>query len=160
MIINILFIFDECPTTIGYNCYKSDHYMELFDYLKQTGLFLFGDSNLNNLNYPYLVFLISTSLIGLLCVLLDFAYYNVTNGKSIFLLSYIGKMGTILMFLFWGIGAGIVGFLAVRLGLIAFTIQASIIMGLGWPLMFPRLYALASGNINNIEPEEEGPVEH
>lgn len=72
-----------------------------------------------------------------------------------FNLSYIGFKGTILMFLFWGLGAGIVGFLSSRLGLIAFTIQASILMGLGWPLMFPRLYSYTKTNINEIEPEEE-----
>lgn len=128
--------------------------MKILEYLKQSCLFLFGESNLEHLDYPYLIFLISTASIGLLCVLLDFAYYKTTKGKSIFNLSYIGNKGIILMFLFWGIGAGIVGFLSARLGLIAFSIQASIIMGLGWPLMFPRLYSFAKANINEIEPEE------
>ena len=128
--------------------------MKILEYIKQTGLFLFGEPSLEQLNYPYLIFLISTSSIGLLCVLLDFAYYKVTNGKSIFGLSYIGTKGIILMFLFWGIGAGIVGFLSSRLGLIALKVQASIIMGLGWPLMFPKLYSYAKTNIDDIEPEE------
>lgn len=133
--------------------------LNICEYLKQSFLFLFGECNLKDLNYPYLVFLISTSLIGLLCVLLDFAYYKTTKGKSIFNLSYIGTKATILMFLFWGIGAGIVGYLSSRLGLIAFSIQASIIMGLGWPLMFPRLYSYAKTNIDDIEPEESYIIE-
>lgn len=133
--------------------------IKILEYLKQSCLFLFGESTLDNLNYPYLIFLIATSAIGLLCVLLDFAYYKTTDGKSLFNLSYIGWKGTILMFLFWGIGAGIVGFLSARLGLIAFSIQASVIMGLGWPLMFPRLYSYTKTNISDIEPEESFIVE-
>ncbi len=128
--------------------------IKIIEYLRQSCLFLFGESNIEQLHFPYLIFLISTSVIGLLCVSLDFAYYKTTNGKSIFNLSYIGWKGTVLMFLFWGIGAGIVGFLASRLELIAFSIQASIILGLGWPLMFPRLYSYVKANINEIEPEE------
>ncbi len=128
--------------------------MKIIEYLRQSCLFLFGESNIGHLNFPYLIFLISTSIIGLLCVTLDFSYYKTTNGKSIFNLSYIGWKGIVSMFLFWGIGAGIVGFLASRLGLIAFSIQASIIIGLGWPLMFPRLYSYAKANIDEIEPEE------
>ena len=129
-------------------------FVKIGEYLEQSCLFLFGKSNIEHLNFPYLIFLISTSAIGLLCVTLDFAYYKTTNGKSVFNLSYIGWKGTILMFLFWGIGAGIVGFLAVRLELIIFSIKASIVMGLGWPLMFPRLYTYATAEINNREPEE------
>jgi len=89
-----------------------DNIIKILEYLKQACLFLFGESNTEHLNYPYLVFFISTASIGLLCILLDFAYYKTTNGKSIFNLSYIGIKGTALMFLFWGVGAGIVGFLS------------------------------------------------
>lgn len=136
--------------------------LKMIDYLNYTLLFLFGDVDLQQikqLNFPYLIFLFSTSFIGLLCVLLDFAYYKVTNGNSIFNLSYIGVGPTLLMFLFWGVGSGIVGFLSVRLDLFAFSINSSIVMGLGWPLVFPRLYKYAKENIENGVPEESSGVE-
>ena len=129
-------------------------YFKVLEYFEQSLLFLFGQSNIEHLNFPYIIFLISTSSIGLLCVFLDYAYYKITNGKSIFNLSYIGIKGTLLMFLFWGVGAGIVGYLSLRLNLIAFSVQASIIVGLGWPLLFPKLYEMAKINISEIEPEE------
>lgn len=132
-----------------------DTWSKILEYLKQLSLFIFGEPNLDHLNYPSLIFLLSTSVIGLLCVFLDFTYYKTTKGKSIFNLSYIGKKGVFSMFLFWGIGAGIVGFLSMRLELITDSVQASIIVGLGWPLIFPRLYSYANANINELEPEEE-----
>jgi hypothetical protein len=131
--------------------------MEVLEYFKLSFLFLFGDfptEQISDLRYPYLIFLISTASIGLLCVLLDFAYYKTTGGKSLFNLSYIGITSTLLMFLFWGIGSGIIGFLSVRLELIAFSIQASILMGLGWPLMFPKLYEYAKSNVNEKDLEQ------
>lgn len=128
--------------------------MKIIEYLKQAGLFLFGEANLDHLNYPYLIFLISTASVGLLCVLLDFAYYKTNKGKSLLNLVYIGTRDTLLIFLFWGIGSGIVGFLAVRLELMAFSIQASIIMGLAWPFLFPKLYSYAKANIEDGEIEE------
>ncbi|MCG8307416.1 MAG: hypothetical protein MI975_08485, partial [Cytophagales bacterium] len=108
---------------------------KILDYFSFGFLFLFGDfdpEHIKLLRFPYLIFLFSTSFIGLLCVLLDFAYYRVSGGNSIFKLSYIGFWPTVWMFLFWGVGSGIVGYLSVRLELIAFSIQSSIIVGLGW----------------------------
>ena len=131
------------------NCEK------ILEYINQTMLFLFGESDLTHLNFPYLVFFMSTSTIGLLCVLLDFSYYKTSKGKSLFGLSYIGWDGVFLMFLFWGIGAGIVGFLSARLGFIASTVEASIIMGLGWPLMFPKLYSYSKNQIEENDLEQE-----
>ena len=133
--------------------------MKMLEFLKQSCLFLFGDSNAVNLDYPYLVFLFSTTIIGLLCVFADFAIYKTTNGKSIFKLSYIGKQGTLLMFLFWGVGAGIVGFLSARLELVALSIQASVLTGLGWPLLFPKLVTYATTKFEEIEPEEDQTTE-
>lgn len=127
----------------------------LIEYLWVSALFLFGKDSHEHLNLPYLVFLISTALVGLFCVALDATNYKITQ-KSLFNLAYIGTKGTLLMFFLWGAGAGIVGYLAVRLGLIAFTIQASIIVGLGWPLIFPRIYSFAVSNIENIDVEEIG----
>jgi len=136
-----------------------DMFLNMLEYFRQTCLFIFGEASIEHLNYPYLVFFISTSAIGLLCVTLDFAYYKTSKGKSIFKLSYIEGESTFLVFLFWGIGAGIVGFLASRLELIAFSIQASITIGLGWPLMFPRIYEYSKSNMSELEPYESTTTE-
>lgn len=134
--------------------FMKELFANMFEYFRQTCLFIFGEPSIEQLNYPYLVFFISTSAIGLLCVTLDFAYYKTSKGKSIFKLSYIEGKSTFLVFLFWGIGSGIVGFLASRLELIAFSIQASITIGLGWPLMFPRIYEYSKSNMGELEPDE------
>lgn len=130
-----------------------DYLCSIWEYIRLSLLFLFGEATTDHLQLPYLVFLIATSLVGLLCVLLDFAYYKTTQ-KSLFNLSYIGFLATVWVFLFWGVGSGIVGFIALRLGLVAFTIQSSIVIGLGWPLLFPKIYEYAKTKVDEVEPVE------
>lgn len=86
-----------------------------------------------------LIFSIGSALMGLVAVVLDWVLYSV-KGRSVFDLSYGGGYITaIRLIVLWGVGAGIGGFLGSAAGILQITRAACIGVGVGWPLVLPRL---------------------
>lgn len=101
-----------------------------------------------------LVFAAGSAIMGFVAVLLDRIVYGV-RGRSIFHLGYGGgiiKTGGLI--LLWGIGAGFGGFLGSAASIVQFTRSACIGVGVGWPLILPRLIDSFTRDKDHQEPEE------
>ena len=85
---------------------------------------------------------ISSMVIGFLVVTLDFLIFR-QYGKSFLKLRYDSDKIYIL-FLTWGIGAGIGGFIGGLSGILTLTPQGSLAAGISWPAVLPRLLASAT----------------
>jgi len=79
------------------------------------------------------------AIMGLIAVILDRILYEV-RGRSILNLTYgDGILKTCWFLALWGLGAGVGGFLASAANIVQFTRAACIGVGVGWPLILPRL---------------------
>ena len=104
--------------------------------------FMLGDTGRIPTDYQgsaILLFSIGSALMGLAAVVLDWVLYSV-RGRSVFDLSYGRKLTTAgRLVLLWGVGAGIGGFLGGAASILQITRSACIGVGVGWPLVLPRL---------------------
>lgn len=90
-------------------------------------------------NVSISVFTVGSALMGLIVVALDWIIFSV-RGRSFFDLTYGKTTGnTIRLFCLWGIGAGIGGYLGSAASIVQLTRAACIGVGVGWPLILPRL---------------------
>ena len=89
-----------------------------------------------------LVFAAGCSIIATVFVTADLVSYLVNlsgERKSLLGLVYYSFWGSVLNFILWGIGAGLVGYLASIMQFSKLTIQASVIIGASWPYVLNRL---------------------
>ncbi|EMI4517035.1 hypothetical protein V6560_004666 [Vibrio parahaemolyticus] len=102
-----------------------------------------------------LAFAIASAIYGLLVVSLDFLIVKTLNKASILALSYIGYR-SFGMFVMWGLGSGIGGLLGAGFGIFEVNRTACIFVGVGWPLILPRLLSSANNELSTetIEIEE------
>ena len=99
-----------------------------------------------------LVFAAASAVMGLLSVFLDRTIYSV-QGRSVFNLSYGSGFSTSFrLILLWGIGAGIGGFLGAAFNLLQVTRAACIGVGVGWPLVLPRLVESFRNEPKDVQP--------
>lgn len=86
-----------------------------------------------------LVFATATAAMGLIAVILDRVVFSV-RGHSVFGFAYGSgfKTGARLILL-WGVGAGLGAFLGCAASIVQVTRAACISVGVGWPLILPRL---------------------
>ena len=82
------------------------------------------------------------ALMGVLVVLADLVYFLLLK-TSLLKLGYAGFWRTVLVFLLWGLGSGVVGVLGAVFGLFQVTLQAGVMVGLAWPVTLPRLLQAA-----------------
>ena len=102
-----------------------------------------------------LVFAAGSAIMGFIAVILDLVIYSI-RGSSIFHLGYGGgiiKTGRVIVL--WGFGAGIGGFLGSAANIVQFTRSACIGIGVGWPLILPRLIDSFSRDKDQQKPEEK-----
>ena len=86
-----------------------------------------------------LIFCAGSALMGFAAVVLDWVLYLV-RGRSVFDLTYgRGLTTAVRLVLLWGVGAGIGGFLGGAASILQITRSACIGVGVGWPLVLPRL---------------------
>jgi hypothetical protein len=105
-----------------------------------------------------LVFGVGSALFGLAAVLLDFIFFSVRK-RSIFDLSYGENYRNVLRLVcLWGLGAGVGGFLGAAAGILQLTRAACIGVGVGWPLILPRL--IDSFTRRQQEEEQTSEEEH
>jgi hypothetical protein len=102
----------------------------------------------------HLIFGAASSVVGLLVVTLDYIHYLVKR-KSFLNLSYNGA-GLILVFLLWGLGAGLVGLLGGVAGIFQETNIACLSVGIGWPSMIPRLLESSTSKEETQPATKEG----
>lgn len=114
---------------------------------------LFGDSGqLTGYKGPkVLVFAVASTFTAFVVVLLDRVIFSV-RGRSLFKLSY-GKSlsGTARLITLWSVGAGLGGLLGSQASIVQMTRYACITVGVGWPLILPRLIE----SITKREDEQE-----
>lgn len=96
-------------------------------------------------------FILVCMLMGCLIVLLDWLLYRAT-GKSALKLVY-GGGNTLRFFVFWGLGAGIGGYLGAATDILKLSLQGSIAAGVGWTLVLPRLMTSAKAEIEEEQPD-------
>jgi hypothetical protein len=102
-----------------------------------------------------LVFAVGSALMGLIAVLLDLVVFSV-RGRSFFNLSYGGRItNTMRLVCLWGIGAGVGGFLGAAASVFLVTRGACIGVGVGWPLILPRLIDSFAREEDQQTPEDE-----
>lgn len=101
-----------------------------------------------------LVFALGCAIMGLIAVFLDLIVYKV-RGRSIFHLTYGGGiLNTCWLIALWGLGAGVGGFLGSAASIVQFTRAACIGVGVGWPLILPRLIDSFTSDADLQEPED------
>jgi hypothetical protein len=102
-----------------------------------------------------LVFGVGSALFGLAAVVLDFILFSVRK-RSIFELNYGERAGNVVRLVcLWGLGAGVGGFLGAAAGILQLTRAACIGVGVGWPLILPRLI----DSFRRQQEEEQQPAE-
>lgn len=102
-----------------------------------------------------LVFSAGSALMGLIAVLLDWIVFSV-RGRSFFNLTYGKTLGnTVRLWCLWGVGAGVGGFLGSAGSIVQLTRAACIGVGVGWPLILPRL--IDSLIRDKEEEDQQGP---
>lgn len=97
--------------------------------------------------YAILVFSITSSFFGMLVVILDALVVKTLNKNSFLKLSYPGWKG-FLVFLLWGVGAGIGGFLGAAIDVFEINRIACVVVGTSWPLILPRLLSTANNELS------------
>lgn len=103
---------------------------------------------------PVLVFAISSGIIGVLVIILDFLMSLIARDS---VLNLTHRWSTLPMFvLVWGFGAALVSFLGVAFSILQITLQAAVIAGVAWPVLMTRIVSSALGK---AEPEETGEPE-
>ncbi len=85
-----------------------------------------------------LVFTAGSALMGVVAVLLDSVVFLVRR-HSFFSLTYSRPLNAVRLICLWGVGAGFGGFLGSAGSIVQFTRAACIGVGVGWPLILPRL---------------------
>jgi hypothetical protein len=85
----------------------------------------------------HLIFGTASAIVGVLVITLDCIHYSV-KGKSFLSLSYHG-VRSLSVFILWGFGAGLVGLLGGAISIFQENLQACVSVGVGWPLIIPKL---------------------
>lgn len=98
--------------------------------------------------FAILAFALASSFFGTLVVILDSLIVKTLNKNSFLKLSYPGWRG-LLVFLLWGVGAGIGGFLGAAIGIFEINRIACVMVGTSWPLILPRLLSTANSELSS-----------
>ncbi len=98
---------------------------------------------------PVLVFAISSGIIGVLVVTLDFLM-SLIGRDSLLNLTHNWKTLPVFI-LIWGFGAAGVSFLGAGFSVLEVTLQAAVIAGIAWPVLITRIVSSAGGK---AEPDE------
>jgi hypothetical protein len=115
---------------------------------------LFGDKGqLTGYQGPtILAFALACSMMALIAVLLDRVIFEV-RAKSIFNLAYGNRVrDTVRLLLLWSLGAGLGGLLGAASNVVQLTRFAAVTVGVGWPLILPRLIDSLAKKEDDQEP--------
>jgi hypothetical protein len=94
--------------------------------------------------YAIPVFAVGCGVMGLAVLVLDRLLYSL-QGKSILDLNYGSQVATTArLFCIWGLGAALGGYFSAAVEAAQFTRAACFAIGIGWPLVLPRLIASAA----------------
>ncbi len=124
------------------------------DFWQDFNLFVMG--NLEKSLNGYLIFGIVAAISGLMAIGLDMINCYIFTKKSFLKLSY-DKKNIIILFLAYGVCAGIIGLLAAILNVLNYTVQNAVIAGFGWSNIIPRL--MTSHQADEEEQKDEGEEE-
>ena len=113
--------------------------MSFWDALRELMLGNLGRVPPSYEGFGILVFAMGSALMGLIAVILDWIAFSVRR-RSFFNLIYGKTAGnTIRLWCLWGLGAGVGGYLGSAVSIVELTRAACIGVGVGWPLILPRL---------------------
>ena len=123
----------------------------IVEFFSQMGDFLFSGTGKMPVgtDRPLLVFAISSGIIGVLVVTLDFLM-SLIGRDSLLNLTHNWKTLPVFI-LIWGFGAAGVSFLGAGFSVLEVTLQAAVIAGIAWPVLMTRIVSSADGK---AEPEE------
>ncbi len=139
---------------IEYSWHKSDAATPLDTAMGTVGQ-IFQDA-IGSIYSPALMsFAIATSLIALIICILDWIG-TLLLGRSSLLGVGFGSWRTLQSILLWGLGAGLGAYLGGLVKLFDIeSINARVIVGLGWPTVLPRLLAMVAETEREEEQNEE-----
>lgn len=102
---------------------------ELSKFLTELFRFLFPAGSLK--------FTVASAVMGFIIVLVDYGAFKL-KGTTYLKLDYKGSQA-FLNFLWWGACAGLGGYIGLIAGLFQNDVKASLMVGVGWPFILPRL---------------------
>jgi hypothetical protein len=105
------------------------------EFVEKVIQFLMGDST-----EKHMIFATSAAVVGLVIVILDCLYF-VIKKKSLLLLNYKGVGRSVFVIVFWSFAAGLVGLIGGVISILQENLQACFAVGIGWPVIFPRIIA-------------------
>ena len=117
----------------------------------EASAFIFGNADKNAPKISNGGFAIASSFVGGLVFIMDLIVYTV-RGKSFLKLAHSFPY-SIWLFILWGVGAGIGGFLGALLQIVKLNTVACVTVGVSWPLILPRLLNAAK---DDLAPEQSG----
>ncbi|NNG44980.1 hypothetical protein HJP15_19000 [Pseudoalteromonas sp. NEC-BIFX-2020_002] len=104
-------------------------------------------------DYPVLIFMLGCMLMGLIVAICDLFVYLFFK-KSILKVEH-GLKNTLLLLLFWPVGAFFIGFLGIALKVFLISIGACVLVGLSWPFIFAKFAEKAGKEAIKNDPEPE-----
>ena len=104
-------------------------------------------------SYPLAIFSASSGLMGCLVVVLDWLMVQANRGSALKLI-YRGP-NILWLLLIWGAGAGLGGFVGASFCILELNRVASITVGVGWPLILPRIIKSVEAEKEDVEDFEE-----
>lgn len=125
--------------------------------LGSLSTFLFNPSASTSLathESGFLVFAMACAIVGLAIVLCDWSYTNTTRNPSVLGLVYNGWR-IALVFAFWVIGSGVIGYVVVATELMQLTIQSCISVGITWTVLIPKVLSQEPDEVDATAPEAQ-----
>lgn len=95
-----------------------------------------------------MAFVVTCAVFGCVVVVVDLVHFSLRRTSFLGLTYGDGRLTSIRLLLIWGVGAGFGGYLGTAAGVVQLTRQAALGVGVGWPLIVPRL-------INSLKKDED-----
>jgi len=124
--------------------------------IEQILEFLFSGSGTlpEQSNSPFLVFAISSGIIGVFVVIVDYLVSLIPRDSFLKLTHSLARLP--LFIAIWGLGAAVVSFFGVAFHILETTLQAAVVAGIAWPVLMTRIVSSAGAA---AELEETGEAE-
>ncbi len=90
---------------------------------------------------PFLVFAISSGIIGVFVVIVDYLVSLIPRDSFLKLTHSLAMLPKFIAI--WGLGAAVVSFFGVAFHILETTLQAAVVAGIAWPVLMTRIVSSA-----------------
>ena len=109
------------------------------EFINNILAFLFDGGDISKMEHYNGIFAVSSGLMGLVCISVDFLHYQITRKKSFLNLSYITWRGNLKLFVIWSLCSALMGFAGRMFDIFQLKLIACAITGISWPLILAKL---------------------